>query len=43
MKTKKSNTTGMATDEQYISKIPWIPHMDFLKILMVMPEKTQKI
>ncbi|CAH1954629.1 unnamed protein product [Acanthoscelides obtectus] len=31
MKTKKSNTTGMATDEQYISKIPWIPHMDFLK------------
>lgn len=31
LKTKKSNTTGMATNDLYISKIPWLSHLDFLK------------
>ncbi|KAM3961432.1 uncharacterized protein ACR2FA_004546 [Aphomia sociella] len=31
LKAKKCNATGMATDELYISKIPWLPHMGFLK------------
>lgn len=31
LKVKKCYTTGMATDELYVSKIPWLTHMDFLK------------
>nr|XP_037874534.1 uncharacterized protein LOC119628408 isoform X2 [Bombyx mori] len=31
LKAKKSNTTGMATDDLYISKIPWLCRLDFLK------------
>ncbi|CAB3249210.1 unnamed protein product [Arctia plantaginis] len=31
LKAKKSNTTGMATNDLYISKIPWQCHLDFLK------------
>ncbi|KAL4703630.1 hypothetical protein ACJJTC_007657 [Scirpophaga incertulas] len=31
LKAKKFNTTGMGTDELYVSKIPWLAHMDFLK------------
>ncbi|XP_028038280.1 uncharacterized protein LOC114249014 [Bombyx mandarina] len=31
LKAKKSNTTGMATNDLYISKIPWLCSLDFLK------------
>nr|XP_021208640.1 uncharacterized protein LOC110386542 [Bombyx mori] len=31
LKAKKSNTTGMATNDLYISKIPWLCRLDFLK------------
>ncbi|CAK1594254.1 unnamed protein product [Parnassius mnemosyne] len=31
LKAKKCNTTGMGTDEVYMSKIPWLPHMHILK------------
>ncbi|CAH0599346.1 unnamed protein product [Chrysodeixis includens] len=31
LKAKKKNTTGMATNELYISKIPWLAHLDFLR------------
>lgn len=31
LKGKKCTKTGMGTNEVYVSKIPWLIHMDFLK------------
>ncbi|CAF4882880.1 unnamed protein product [Pieris macdunnoughi] len=43
LKAKKSRTTGMGTNKLYITKIPWLSHLDFLKNIDSYKIKTENV